>query len=68
MIVIVKVSIDFLWLFPTWLVIIIAVEGAIGYDALKALGMSEKLWEVLGQVQGSVEKVTQMIPKHRKLQ
>lgn len=54
MIVCVKISIDFMWLFPTWLIIFIGVEIGIGYDVLKCFDSSDKLWDIVEQVQGSV--------------
>ena len=41
--VMIKIGNDIMWFFPTWVLMVMAVELYVGYEVLKKLEMNEKI-------------------------
>jgi hypothetical protein len=64
-IVVLKLLVDFSWLLPTWLIIILGIEIFSVWGLLREFGVLEMANKYIGLAQKSIEKVVNMIPRYQ---
>lgn len=60
-----KLAIDFSWLIPTWILIILATEIFSAWGILKEFGIVEMGKKYVDLAHKSIEKVVNMIPRYQ---
>ena len=60
----IKMGNDFLWVFPTWLLLLFAVELYVVYEVLKKLELNEQIEEGVKGLREKVDGLAGLIPRY----
>ena len=60
----IKIGNDVLSVFPTWLLLLLAVELYVGYEVLKKLEMNEQIEDGVKGVREKIDGLAKLIPRY----
>ena len=60
----IKIGNDVLSVFPTWLLLLLAVELYVGYEVLKKLEMNEHIEDGVKGVREKIDGLAKLIPRY----